>query len=359
METLRYSTDRRQRGVVLLALIALIFIGFTGALISKTSINDVKTTRQNAVSQRIAQALDTLLAFSLTQTPLGRLPCPDSTGNGEEDVTVGGCLSLLGWLPYKTLGLAIADEQSKRLWYSPDGAFVAPVTSHNSSRQPILNLDSTPTVAVVIYPGDVLDAQGRNGNDPTDYLEGVNANSNYDQYTARRDATTNDQTLGLDPNRFWATVERRLQSLLAQELNRYKLACGEYPWASPWASSAGQSLDLLQQGTFPTTTALPTNWGEGCASGVTLPSLLDQHWRNQLYYAFCLTVQGACININGESNVSAILIAPGVALSGQTRSSALLNDYFESSNQNGLSPFTQWPRVQFDGGFNDGILSIP
>jgi len=56
-----------------------------------------------------------------------RLPCPDTTGTGVEDcsVTAGVPIPIIGWLPYKTLGVGLSERVRYGVYRAP---FVAPAS---------------------------------------------------------------------------------------------------------------------------------------------------------------------------------------------------------------------------------------
>ena len=141
----------------------------------------------------------------------------------------------------------------------------------------------------------------------------------------------------------------------ADAVQHYKAACGEFPWAADFQLANGNSVTNLQQGAFPFSNALPVAWDSGCASGISLPASFASNWQNQLFYGFCIVSQGDCLSVNGSSTiaVTAVIIAPGVPLTSQDRSTLNLSAYFEFDNSTGSSPYTFLRPVDHTSSYND------
>lgn len=95
------AQTRHCRGFSLLELLAVLALltGLVSALLYKTLDVSVQVTQQNTETA-LAAADEQLRQFAAWN---GRLPCPDTTGNGIENCSGGG---QKGKLPYRTLGLA-------------------------------------------------------------------------------------------------------------------------------------------------------------------------------------------------------------------------------------------------------------
>lgn len=81
--------------------------------------------RQISETTRILEeARDALLGHAIAN---GRLPCPDTSGDGAEDISAGVCTTSAGVahgnLPWQTLGLAAADAWGNRIRYAVRGEY--------------------------------------------------------------------------------------------------------------------------------------------------------------------------------------------------------------------------------------------
>jgi hypothetical protein len=138
----------QQRGIAMLLLVSMMGTAALGLFFSYYFIsNSVQQARQSHNVRVLGQAKAALLGYAITgradtlsadefnfRQTLGRLPCPNTSGDG---VALGGCGTMavdaaIGLLPWSTLGLgALRDFDGGCLWYG-----VAP-------RQKMLNVQVT------------------------------------------------------------------------------------------------------------------------------------------------------------------------------------------------------------------------
>lgn len=224
MKTILFCSSRRQRGSVLLIMLAIVMAALMTILVSALPALNRTTNNTNANAQALAQAKAGLIAFAISAgsqkpcTPTtcerpGDLPCPDSTpdsppeANGNQAASCGngagttGQTARLGRLPWKTLNLPdLRDASGQRLWYAVSSNY------KTNTRLPILNSDtglgtitirnaagvvafdgSNPgnipsgVVAVIIAPGDPITRQdghkqNRSVNAAQEYLDIVTLN---------------------------------------------------------------------------------------------------------------------------------------------------------------------------------------
>jgi hypothetical protein len=159
---------RRERGIVLLAMVAVLLAVFLGVALVTVLRDNPRLAAESQATHRLADARDALVGHAKaewcrlqTGTVVDHLPCPDR-GAGIEGAADAGCAaSAVGRLPWRTLGLPpLRDGAGECLWYA---------------------LDRTAGSARVIAPGATRDGQTRTpdgsapvcgGNyDPTQYLE--------------------------------------------------------------------------------------------------------------------------------------------------------------------------------------------
>lgn len=359
------GSARRQQGVVLLAMLAVFIMVITGALIASVSLNQQRWQKQQANLAVLSRGKEALLGYALRQTPPGLLPCPDRDGDGVADLTGNNCRVQLGFLPYNTLGIGESrDGSGALLWYAPE------LTYTNLALTPALN-SSTPSsmrfnlnqvvAAVVIAPGMPTGNQVRNNNGAANYLEGVNGDGNTLTYASAKSAANNDELLALDAGVFWSTIELQVLQEAKASLLSYADSpnCGQLPWAAPRNAPYNSSVNLAN-GTLPLGVATASGGAPGCSTALAVPPWLQSHWGGQLLYAFCGPSGGSCLTITGDrgATAAALLIAPGIALSSQTRPSAAQNQYFEGDNNDADQFFEAFYSRNHNGNFNDSVQTL-
>lgn len=151
---------RRQRGFILVFLLALLAMGVLYAVVSRLEATDYRIARAATTADALAQAKAALLGFAATYrdshpsigVPIeafGYLPCPDLDGDGSADALDGDCggtdgQPVIGLLPAKELGLASAlDSDGNCLWYAVSGTFKA-----STSKPTPLNWDTQGQIEV-------------------------------------------------------------------------------------------------------------------------------------------------------------------------------------------------------------------
>lgn len=372
----------KQRGAVILILVTVIVLTLTTVVVSQLSINRQQLNRGDITAQALSAAREALIGYALRQNPPGVLPCPDNNGDGQQETTIGGCVTQRGFLPFRTLGLSqYTDGSGTQLWYAVEPNYTAgtPAIAKNSSNTSGLTLDGASVAAVILAPGSFFPPQQRPPNDfsgslsgansaantADEYLEDVNADSNRDTYEIASSDTHNDAVIGINVQTFWTLIERRVLAEAGRAAEDYKSCFGEYPWASTFGTS--NSVNNLQNGGFPSGTALPSAWNATCTApsapqtSITPPAAwLNTHWGDQLQFNFCLVAANNCISISGDvsGSVEAVIIAPGIDFSGN-RPSTTLGDYFEG--QNATAPFDQLEYrspSNHNGTFNDVLRSL-
>lgn len=354
---------KQQSGAALLAILAVVLLGIAVTTISAISINAMRDKANKKSTAVLQEARKALLGYALTSSPPGQLPCPDNNGDGVEDISGVNCIVQLGRLPWRTLGLPeLRDGYNSHLWYAFNQNLRATSSfKKNSSTITTLNLDATPLAAIVIAPNRALTTQNRNNNSPiSDYLEGVNADANTNNFSRVVDDQHNDILLSLENQDYWSLMEESLLKRMATILNQYHAVCGFYPWAASFGMAPYNSLDTLQQGNIPVDSALPVNWNSGCAGGIVPPVWFSSEWGREIYYAMCTPAEGDCLSISGDttSNSAALLIAPGVRLGGQLRPTSSLNNYYENANAILDNNFFMQFNKNLNGSFNDVLLTL-
>ncbi len=355
MKTVRLA---RERGVAIIMMITILLLAVATYIVSQTP-NSLSSRRAKENSQILGEVMQALQGYALTRPIPGGLPCPDTTGDGLENPVGLACASQLGLVPFRTLGLdAVTDATGAYLWYAVALQYVSnAATLKNSSLQSTMTLDGNTVGAVVIAPGPPVDSQGRTLLLVTDFLEGMNADADLDDYSSATDDSHNDQVLALTPTSLWTLVESRAVSSAVELLDNYRQICGEYPWAAAFGGPF-TSIAAEQEGSVPVCTALPYDWGSVCPGGVApVPSSwLSLHWAKQMFYRMCTFADGNCVTVSNSvsSPAAGVIVAPGVPLSGQTRPSVILGNYYEDENANGSNVDFKWLKpMDHSATFND------
>ncbi|MFZ1907998.1 MAG: hypothetical protein WAU52_02845 [Burkholderiales bacterium] len=197
---------RSQRGIALIALLAVFALGATWYMVHRLNADSGRMTavvrdRNADVLNRAKQALIGYVANdaadSAENNP-GRLPCPEAPGyfdNPSTEGTAAGTCTLpaVGRFPWRTLGLdKLVDASGEPLWYvvSPGWAYSGSNLTINSNTPGQLTVDgvANDSVALIIAPGPAFGVQAAGGcaaksqvrptsgtPDPANYLECQNA----------------------------------------------------------------------------------------------------------------------------------------------------------------------------------------
>lgn len=317
------SARSGQRGMVALVLIALLLLG--GAIFAFSSFNftTVRVDRDRNTNEALARAKDALIAYAVADTARpGELPCPDVNNDGKitlgEDMIGSACVSLIGRLPWSTLGLPdLRDDAGERLWYALSNDFHAngtvPLNSDTAYLATNVSLTlagttpATNLVAIVFSPGTALrrsdgvaQTRGCTGGagagcdanlkctsapaantdkcNAVNYLDIASGEDNANLVnrifvSAPRSDTFNDRLMPVFSDDIMQLVERRAARQLAQHLREHFDAWenstvvggaskGFYPYAVPWGdpSAAAQAgTNGTTSGLLPLSTA-PLTW---------------------------------------------------------------------------------------------------
>jgi hypothetical protein len=196
--------------IAILALVALISAFLIATALNRTAA-DVSNEREDRSMSALRKAKAALIAYAANEqsqlyyTPgtycqPGALPCPDRNDDGDADCILPNTASLIGRVPYKTIGLEdLRDASGERLWYalshdfrklrctsipalptppSPPGCTI--INSDTKGQLTVVGIaPATQVVAVLFAPGEALQGQNRDPdtttvahNDPVNYLEG-------------------------------------------------------------------------------------------------------------------------------------------------------------------------------------------
>ena len=146
-----------------MVMLIVLVIGIAAALVGSLSATRLKSVRQETTAAALAQAKEALIGYAVKDDNRpGELPCPDIDNDGQLTMNVdfsgNQCVSLLGRLPWKTLGLPdLRDAAGERLWYAVSDPF-------HAGASPQLNSDTTGTITIRTSDGSLLnDGSGTSG----------------------------------------------------------------------------------------------------------------------------------------------------------------------------------------------------
>lgn len=103
----------QQRGFSLLEVAVVLVVVSLLSWATFGAYETVNNQRARELAQGTAlQMQSTLRAFAMRH---GRLPCPDTTGQGYETVSAGACTGIgqIGWFPYVSVGTSIPEDGMK------------------------------------------------------------------------------------------------------------------------------------------------------------------------------------------------------------------------------------------------------
>jgi len=295
---------RRQRGVVLIAMLAIIAIGATWFLLSKLNAESANVTaavrnRNAIVLNRAKQALIGYVAAQAAkdgENNPGNLPCPENPADfnsaiGNDGKTGSGCGTSLkvGRFPWRTIGTdELVDAYGEPLWYVVSTNWGVPSGSNsviNSNSMGQLTVDgvANSAVALIIAPGPAISVaaaagctawtQTRPTTAPPDwrnYLECENATNPADSVfvTTGPSGSFNDQVLKITTADLLPAIEAGIAARIEREIapvlkSMYNGGSWSGSSSTPWlpfaapfgnpATSAMQGVSGTLQGILPLT----------------------------------------------------------------------------------------------------------
>lgn len=259
--------------MALITLIALISAYLIASRLTKTDA-ELTADREQRTQAALQEAKAALIAYAANPnlTQIGSLPCPDrklptDTNAGDEESLCGSDAVRIGRLPWKTLNVSsnLRDGSGEPLWYVLSANFrkLINTTIINSDTQGQITVTgsapASTVVALIIAPGMPLQNQNRDKtdlaalNDPSNYLEGVNAGANDNSFETRvppndRDANGglifNDRALAITHAELFAVVEpvviNKIRDATVTNVRAaievYRTTWGRYPFPAAFGS---------------------------------------------------------------------------------------------------------------------------
>jgi hypothetical protein len=252
----RAATRRNQSGIALLMILAILIAAGSYAFYRSSNIGQGRTQQTTKLAATLAKAKEALIARAVTDSNRpGSLPCPDLItndaglnnypGDGKSDMfTLTQCPSYIGWLPWVTIDLPEStDDTGTRLWYALDPSLRDDDSAYpiNSDTAMALRIDGGGEIAaIIIAPGAALAGQNRPSNNPADYLEGDNANGDFNYVSGPASPALNDFVTIITRQELMAAVEKRVASEVKVCLEQHASATANslhsYPWPAPFSS---------------------------------------------------------------------------------------------------------------------------
>lgn len=373
----------REQGQVLVAVVLILSIAAGAVIYSLLSPAARHIEEQKVAANVLAQAREALIgrAASDNNRP-GSLPCPDLVTNipgtnvpndGIADLLVGNeCPSYIGRLPWRTLDLPdLRDASGERLWYALSRAFrddnsAQPINSNTVGALSLTgSVTATNLIAIVIAPGAVVGSQVRdaaNVNVAANYLEGGNEVNGTTTFAAGpASATFNDRLLAIGADALFPVVETRVAREASAVLRSFynDPANVFFPYANAYGDNTYQCTENQYSGRIPRyfTDQCKADPADPDWKGATWPSwFFANNWHEVVFYAVAskctkpafpaCAASGGLLTVTNlpspNSNIQALIIMPGRALSGQTRPCAAVTDCLEDpENTDGDTDFTK------------------
>ena len=292
VRALRENASLAQRGFALIALLALAALIASFLIASALNLTSAGNSneREDRSMSALRKAKAALIAYAaseqwqLYKTPStyfqpGALPCPDQDDDGDADCFGSNTASMIGRVPFKTLGIDdLRDASGERLWYALSHDFRknqcpgTGCTTINSDTLGQLTVTgtapATQVVAIVFAPGQAIQGQTRDPtnasvhNDPLNYLDGPPNLSNPVNYIFTTSAlpsdTFNDRVLVITQAELMAAVEPVVAARIERDIKLYITQnysgaiayvygewkwIGGYPFAVPWGGGPVQPQD--------------------------------------------------------------------------------------------------------------------
>ena len=312
----------RQRGAALIALLVILMLGASWALLSRldAATGDFVAAKRARNAKVLNQAKQALIGYVAAQAVQagennpGALPCPENLGDfdsttgrqGRAGINCGlSSAQKVGRFPWRTLGTdQLVDADAEPLWYVVSrnwGVDVGAATSINSATSGLLTLDGVPAIALIIAPGapfTVAAATGcaaRNQVRPStgtpdwrNYLECENATSPADAafVSSGPGGSFNDQVLAVTAAEVLGGIEAAIAARIQREIIpplRDAYAASSWGLSGrermfPFAAAFGDPATASYHGAPPQTQGLlPFSYGEACNPGVE-PRCLLMAW---------------------------------------------------------------------------------
>lgn len=301
---------RNQQGSTLLIFMLVMVMVAMAILLNVLDGRPVKLEHDKKTALALAEAKSALIGWSVLQTNMGRLPCPEDTtlvGLPAEGSAQSSCvLPAVGRLPWKTLGLGdIRDGNGDKLWYVISAGFRTSPINFTTPAQLTVDGFAGAAVAMVISPGNALGAQVRplvTGASPpivSQYLDLINSDGDNTFVTNGVKTSFNDQILLIKHDEVFVQIAKRVLGELkgdsAQGLVQFYNANAFYPYADTNADGNVDNLAIF--GT--------PSYSGGSTNLFFIPSLrtslVSNGWIALTTYNIAADQQSVTLNLYGQT----------------------------------------------------------
>ncbi len=143
---------------VVVAIVGLLLGGLLLPLATQVNLRRVDETEK-----QLSQIRESLYGFAIS-SPTGRLPCPDTDGDGQENVDGGGnCVASEGNLPWVDLGVEAQDAWGQTFLYRVTSSFAD--TANGSATGCVAGAQATLNVSFQLCStGDITIQDGAGNN---------------------------------------------------------------------------------------------------------------------------------------------------------------------------------------------------
>lgn len=242
---------RKQTGVALLLLLAILFVLGLSLLISTVDVDKQRIQKESSTQKKLTEAKRLLIAYAVQgvikigatedykPVRMGELPCPDFDANyvtnPPNDSIGANCRQRIGWLPWRSLDAEIQSGLfNNDIWYAVDAAVYNRGGVIGVLSEPVLNRDTLmglmlngQRVAAIVIDSNVP-LQGQDQRNISDasiaissFLELENADSDDDYINQASTDTFNDFALGISLSDIMDVVEVLAANVLVERLNLY------------------------------------------------------------------------------------------------------------------------------------------
>jgi prepilin-type N-terminal cleavage/methylation domain-containing protein len=150
---------------IVLVILTILVGGLLMPLTRRIEIQQIENTKKT-----LDEARDALYGYAMSHHAAGGLPylpCPDSDNDGQENRSGSACATLVGTLPWKTLGLMGMDALGNRITYAVTGVFANNANGFSPGTTGGNNICSSahcsPGTMVSVNAPVVLLSHGKNG----------------------------------------------------------------------------------------------------------------------------------------------------------------------------------------------------
>ena len=141
---------------IVLVIVGLVLAGMLVPLSAQIDQKNYNETQRAMLEMR-----DGLIGYASSN---GYLPCPDTTGDGDEDRDGGGgCVATEGNIPWANLGMGKQDAWGQNYLYRVNNAFANSATRFTLSTEPSMKITDTSGVTLALRVPAVIVSKGKSG----------------------------------------------------------------------------------------------------------------------------------------------------------------------------------------------------